>query len=137
MYKLWRRQEGLSMVEALVALAILAIVSAPILGAFMVARAAQAESTNRAIAQGLARDALEQVQQTAFTSFDTLTVGSTADTTTRPGYTITTVITNDMVQSVSGTPTVVLKQVTVTVTWIGTKQRQLAHRIATKLERRV
>jgi len=136
-----RDETGLSMVEALVAMAILAIVSAPILSAFMVARAAQAEATGRTIAQSLARATLEQTQQDAFSNFDNVAEGTTVDTTTDPGYTITKTVTcNRTYNNTAVTPNVticVLKTVDVAVTWTGAKQRQLNHRIATRLERRL
>ena len=139
MKNLWHNQDGFSLVEALVAVAILAIVSAPILGAFLVARAAQAESTGRVTAQSLARYVLEQTQQQAFDNYDSVPTGTVTNTTAKPGYTLTRVVACAQTYddpADSDPAFCVLKTVDVTVEWTGAKQRQLSHRIATSLERR-
>lgn len=124
-------QDGASLVEVLVAVAILAIISAPIFGAFMVARSAQAESTGRVIAQSLARTRLEALQQTAHLDWTLVTSQPEAPDTDYPGHRVKV----DVTPITVGT-TVALKDVTVTVTWTGAKQRELKHQIATRMERR-
>lgn len=131
MRRFWKSQQGLSLVEALVAAAILGIISAPIFGAFMVARSAQAESTGRAIAQSIARTQMEAAQRLAHDDWTALLSQPAAADPVYPDFTVTVEVIPHIINTRE-----VLKTVTVTVSWTGAKQRTLYHQIATMMEKR-
>lgn len=136
-------RRGFSLIETLVAVAILAIISAPIFGAFMVARVAQAESTRRTTAQAMARSVMEL--ETAWVRDPAHAWSSSQDvswttlqgryphlSTEFPGMNATITITDRPILTRADA----YKEVVVEVSWFGAKNRMLTHQLRTILERR-
>lgn len=127
----YRGEQGTSLVEAVVAGAILSITAAPIFGSFMVARAAQAETTSRAIAQAMARNQLEAIQTLARSNWGAITDSMQAPVPVQTGMSMEI----DVVPLTVGTlPN--LKQVTVFVRWEGSTGRPMTYQLATIVEKR-
>jgi type II secretory pathway pseudopilin PulG len=127
----YRCERGTSLVEAVVAGAILAIIAAPIFGSFMIARAAQAETTSRAVAQAYVRNQLEAIQLLARTNWGAIVDNMPPPVTNQEG--MSTEI--DVVPLTVGSRQN-LKQVTVIVRWSGSVGRPLTYEFATIVEKR-
>lgn len=113
MKRFWRIQAGGVYVEAVVAIAILAIALVPIIGSYAITPAAQRQAAGYSAAMNIARGRLEELHGLPPASWDSLTTSTVTVTRDQQSYTVTTAVDPPRTSN--------LRDVRVTVRWTDPK----------------
>lgn len=129
MRRLWQEQRGNIYIEALVAVAILVVALAPILGGFAMTPAVQEQSGRRLAALNIARGRLESLHALSGPAWDGLDTTAPAPDPRSPDYAVRLTVTPR--------PGLTdLKDVTVTVGWADNRGRSHTLDLTTSVARR-